>query len=102
MKAPDGLTYKSFIKPDVVEKHFKATYGDDYKLMIEMQYQIKYKNTPVDLIFTHDDKVAWICYYKKQYYANFIHDIELKDKYTIIDIYEAISENARETLKAIK
>lgn len=94
--------YKAYIKDEIVEKHFQKYYGDKYELNIEIQYQGKYKNTPIDIIFTADDKAAWIAKYKGEYFMNVVDNIELKDKYSIIDLYTTLVDNAKDSLKAIK
>lgn len=94
--------YKSYIKDEILEKQFRAFYGDKYKLKIEMQYQGMYKNTPIDIIFTKDEKAAWIAKYKGEYYMNVVDNIELKDKYSIIDLYTTLVDNAKDSLKVVK
>lgn len=94
--------YKSYIENDIVEKQFKKIYGDDYELKIEMSYQGMYKNTPIDILFTVDKKACWIAKYKGEYYMQVMDNIKLDDKYTVIDIYTTLLDNARDSLKVIK
>jgi len=86
--------YKMFIGEDVLEKQFQEKYGKKYKLKIEMEYQYQYKSTKIDIGFTADKKAFWAFRYRKQVYMNILEEIELKDKYTVIDIYTTLAENA--------
>lgn len=94
--------YKAYIKDEIAEEQFQIYYGKDYKLKIEMQYQGMFKNTPIDIIFTADNKACWLAKYKGMYYAQMMDNIELKDKYTVIDIYTSLLDNAKDSLKVIK
>lgn len=93
--------FKVFISDKIVEEKLRDRYGKDYKLEIEMNYQHRYKSTKIDVGFTHDNKAYWILKYKGDFYMNVIEDIELKDKYTVIDIYTTLVENAIDTYNHI-
>jgi len=90
-------TYKMFIGEDVIQKHFQDKYGKKYKLKLDIEYQYRYKSLKVDIGFTADKKAFWAFRYKKEVYMNIIEDIELKDKYTTIDVYTTLAENAVES-----
>jgi len=94
--------YKFYIKQEIVEEKMQEYYGKDYKLVVEMSYQAKFHNTSIDIIFTKDDKAFWIAKYKGEYYMQVLDDIKLDDKYTVIDIYKNLEENAKDSLKGLK
>lgn len=94
--------YKVYIDPLIVTEQMKTKYGDDYKLEIDVAYQAMCGNTKIDIIFTKDTKALWIAKYKGEFYMSIIDEIELDDKYRVIDIYTTLSENAQATLKALK
>lgn len=89
--------YKVFIEPKIVEEHMRKKYGKDFVLKIQMQYQYRYKSCKIDIGFTADKKAFWIFKYKGDYYMNIIDEIKLKDKYSVIDIYTTLAENAVES-----
>jgi len=93
--------YKTFISDKVVQEKMRDLYGKKYKLKMEMSYQYKYKSTKVDIGFTADKKAFWILKYKGEYYMNIIDGIELKDKYSVIDLYITLSENAVESFNQL-
>ncbi len=94
--------YKIYTDPKIVEKHMKEKYGKKYKLEIDVEYQSSVGNTKVDIIFTKDAKALWIAKYKGEHYMSIMDKIDLKDKYTVIDIFTTLSENAQATLRALK
>lgn len=94
-----GYLFKQYVSDEIVEKHFKERYGENYKLEIDIQYQFEFRNKKMDVGFTKDDKAFWIFQYKKDHYMNIMEGIELKDKYTILDIYTTLMQNAVDTYK---
>jgi hypothetical protein len=94
--------FKVCIADNIVEEKLKQYYGKDYKLDLDIRYQVESAKTKIDIIFTKDNKALWIFKYKKEYYMNVIDGIFLKDKYTVLDVYTTLIENAIASLKAIK
>lgn len=87
--------FKTYIADTIVEKHLQERYGKRYKFKVEMSYQYQYKSCKVDIHFTADKKALWIFKYKGEYYMNIVEDVELKDKYTVIDLYLSLVDNAQ-------
>lgn len=86
--------FKTYIGDKIVEKHLQDRYGKDYKFQVEMSYQHQYKSCKIDVHFTADAKALWIFKYKEQYFMNIVEDVVLKDKYTVIDLYLNLVQNA--------
>ena len=94
--------YKVYISDKIVESKMRDRYGKDYKLKMEMQYQHVHKRMKIDVGFTADKKAFWIFKYKGEYYMNIVDEVELKDKYTVIDLYCNLVDNACESFDQIK
>lgn len=94
--------YNIGISNDIIEEQFKKWFGEDFVLNVEMRYQDKIANTKIEIIFTADEKALWICKYKGEYYGNALSNVFEKDKYTYIDVFYNLRENAIETLKKLK
>mgnify|MGYP001811675190 CR=1 FL=1 len=92
-----AFLYKVYIADKIKEEKFKDKYGKKYKLKIDVQYQYRYKSTKIDVAFTADKKAFWMFKYKGDYYMNIIDEIDLGDKYYILDIFMTLIENATET-----
>lgn len=96
-----AFLFKVFISDKIVEGKFQDKYGKDYKLKVDVSYQYQYKSHKVDIGFTKDKKAYWIFKYKGEYYMNILEEIDLGDKYMVIDIYNTMIENAVATLNNI-
>lgn len=94
-----GYLFRQYISDEIVESKFKDKYGKKYKLKLEIQYQTEFNKTKIDIGFTEDNKAFWIFKYKGDYYMNIMEEIELKDKYTVLDIYTTLVENAIHSYK---
>lgn len=94
--------YNVGIAEDIIEEQFKKWFGKDFKLLVQMRYQDFYGKTPIEIVFTEDDKALWIAKYKDDYYGNAITGIEEKDKYSMIDVFYNLRSNALETLKEVR
>lgn len=94
--------YKIGISNEIIEEQFKNWFGEDFKLDVEMRYQDTFKNTNIEIIFTEDDKALWICKYKGQYYGNVLSNVFEQDKYTYIDVFYNLRENAIKTIRDLK
>ena len=94
--------YKTFISDKIVEGKMQDKYGKKYKLKMEMEYQHLHKRTTIDIGFTADKKSFWMFKYKSEYYMNIVDEIDLKDKYTVIDLYSNLVGNACESFDQIK
>ena len=93
--------YKIFISDEVLQKKFQSKYGKKYKLKLEMEYQYQHKSCKIDIGFTADKKAFWVFKYKGDIYMNIVEDVELKDKYTVIDLYLNLVENAKESYNSV-
>lgn len=93
--------FKRYISDEIVESKFQDKYGKKYKLEIEIQYQFEFRNKKMDIGFTKDDKAYWMFKFKGEYYMNIIEDIVLEDKYTVLDVYNNLMENAVNSYRAI-
>lgn len=94
-----SFLFKQYISDEIVAEKFKERYGKKYKLKIEIQYQVEHNRNKIDIGFTEDDKAFWIFKYKKDYYMNIIENIDLGDKYTVLDVYTTLVENAVNTYR---
>ncbi len=94
-----GYLFKEYIEEKIVEEKFRDRYGKKYKLKNEMQYQFEFNRIKMDVGFTEDLKAYWIFKYKGDYYMKIMEEIELKDKYSVLDIYTTLMENAVATYK---
>lgn len=93
--------FKRFISDEIVESKFQDKYGKDYKLKIEIQYQFEFRNKKMDIGFTKDDKAYWMFKFKDEYYMNIMDGIVLEDKYTVLDVYNTLMENAVASYRAV-
>lgn len=89
-----AFLFKVFISDEIVQEKFRDKYGKKYKLKIDVSYQYQYKSHKIDIGFTKDKKAYWIVKYKGDYYMNIIEDVDLGDKYMVVDIYLTLAENA--------
>lgn len=89
-----GFLFNQYISDEIVQDQFRKKYGKKYKLTLEIQYQFEYNRCKMDIGFTADSKAFWIFKYKGEYYMNIMEDIELKDKYTVLDVYTTLLQNA--------
>lgn len=86
--------FKTFIADSIVEKHMQDRYGKKYKLKVDMSYQHQYKSCKIDIHFTADKKALWVFKYKGDLYMNIVEKVQLKDKFSIIDLYLNLVQNA--------
>ena len=93
--------FKRYISDEIVESKFQDRYGKDYKLKIEIQYQFEFRNKKMDIGFTKDGKAFWIFKFKDDYYMNIVEDIVFEDKYTVVDVYNNLMQNAVDSYRAI-
>lgn len=79
--------FKTFIADEIAQEKLRDRYGAKYKLKVDMAYQYQHKSCKIDIVFTKDKKAYWIFKYKGDYYMNIIEGLQLKDKYSIIDVF---------------
>lgn len=89
-----GFLFNQYISDEIVQEQFRKKYGKKYELKMEIQYQFEYNRTKMDVGFTADHKAFWIFKYKGEYFMNIMEEIELKDKYTVLDVYTTLLQNS--------
>lgn len=86
------------IEDKIIKEQFKL----EGEFEIEHRLADKIGKTVIDICFCSDNRALWICKYKKKYYGNMIKNIEVADKYSLIDVFYSLRENAIKTLKFLK
>jgi len=94
--------FKAHIAYDIVEKQLKEKYGEKFKLKVKIAYQYQWGQHKIDILFTKDKKALWVFKFKKELYMNIVDEIEYKDKFTAVDLYTTLADNAVETIQALK
>jgi len=62
----------------------------------------KVGTTEYTIVFTNNKKAAWIAKYKGTYYGNVISHIVEQDRYSLLDVFKTLRENAQASIKALK
>ena len=85
------------IKESLIKKHLKFNKGEK----VDYIFADKVNDIEVTILFTNQDRAAWVAKFKRKYYGSIVSNIERKDEYTYIDIYKTLRENADESLANI-
>lgn len=86
------------ISDDVARKNLNIAKDEE----IEYRCIDKIGRTEVTFLFTDKDKACWVAKYKGEIYGQSVTNIEKQDKYTLLDVFKTLRENATKTLKEIK
>lgn len=92
-----GSLHFEVIKESLIKKHLKFNKGEKVAYI----FADKVQDIDITILFTNQDRAAWVTKYKRKYYGSIVSNIERKDEYTYIDIYKTLRENADESITNI-